>query len=94
MIITHMISASKDNNLRIWNKKGKCEGRIYGNDAFQRILETGKYIIATKYNGSMDVLMNNSPYTKLFDLTGHRGGIPSISKLHSIPDTTLIPIFL
>ena len=85
-----MISASKDNNLRIWNRKGECEGRIHGNDAFQRILETGKYIIATKYNGSMDVLKNFSPYTKLFGLTGHRGGIPAISKLHSIPETTLI----
>ena len=85
-----MISASKDNNLRIWNRKGKCEGIKRGNDAFQRILEIGKYIIATKYNGSMDVLMNTSPYNKLFGLTGHRGGIPAISKLCSFADTTLI----
>ena len=85
-----MISASKDNNLRIWNKKGKCEGIKHGNDAFQRLLEIGKYIIATKYNGSMDVLMNTSPYNKLFGLTGHRGGIPAICKLCSIAETTLI----
>ena len=89
-IITHMISASKDNSLRIWNRTGECEGIKRGNDAFQRILEIGKYIIATKYNGSMDVLMNTSPYTKLFGLTGHRGGIPAICKLRSTQGATLI----